>query len=135
VGNPQVFGRRGVVLGSLFVLLSLAACDGGRPDDASRAERPILLFDGNGTSRSDIVALETVLRQSGVKYATVGSQQVNAMTASQFQAYRLLKVRPWCGSAALACAITATTLRAFDWSSTTRLRMDFRLNQFHRGLG
>jgi glutamine amidotransferase-like uncharacterized protein len=65
--------------------VSLGACGG-------RADAPILLFDGEGTSPNDVAALEAVLRRDGLAYATVSSSALNAMDEAQLLAHRLLIV-------------------------------------------
>jgi glutamine amidotransferase-like uncharacterized protein len=50
----------------------------------------ILLFNGRGTSAGDVAAVETILRDAHLDYATASSRQLDAMTAAQLQAYRLL---------------------------------------------
>jgi hypothetical protein len=52
----------------------------------------ILLFNGAGTSRGDVAALEKVLRIQHLAYSTVDSSQLNAMNESQLRTYRLLVV-------------------------------------------
>jgi len=63
----------------------MASC-GPNPD------APILLFDGAGTSRGDVAAIETILRSHHFAYATVGSWRLNRMDESQLRAHRLLIV-------------------------------------------
>jgi glutamine amidotransferase-like uncharacterized protein len=62
------------------------ACKGDRPPAS------ILLFDGRGTSRGDVAAIERILRDAHLAYATASSRQLNAMSAPQLSAYRLLIV-------------------------------------------
>lgn len=59
-----------------------------------RAPRPanVLLFTGTGTSRGDVEAVEVVLRDAHLDYATATSRQLDGLTAPQLQAYRLLIV-------------------------------------------
>jgi glutamine amidotransferase-like uncharacterized protein len=66
----------------------LTACD--PPAPVGRA--PILLFVGNGTSPGDVAAVERVLDDGHLAYATATSAQLNRMSASQFTAYRLILV-------------------------------------------
>jgi glutamine amidotransferase-like uncharacterized protein len=78
-----------------LVLISMAppACEArrGRPLTSSPGA-PILLFNGRGTSRNDVEAVETVLEDSHLEYSTVDSSELNAMSASQLEAFRLLIV-------------------------------------------
>ena len=53
---------------------------------------PILLFNGTGTSPGDVAALDKILGGEHLKYATVNSRQLNGMSESQIQEYRLLIV-------------------------------------------
>src|SRR6266852_3422873 len=53
---------------------------------------PILLFNGTGTSPSDVAAVETILNSNHLNYSTVNSSQLNEMGESQIRGYRLLIV-------------------------------------------
>jgi hypothetical protein len=50
----------------------------------------ILLFNGAGTSKGDVAALEKVLRSHRFAYTTVDSSRLNAMSETQLRVYRLL---------------------------------------------
>jgi glutamine amidotransferase-like uncharacterized protein len=65
----------------------LVACSSAPPKPAS-----ILLFNGAGASPGDVAAIEAVLETRGLGYATVNSRQLDRMSASDLQAYRLLIV-------------------------------------------
>ncbi|HEY2378317.1 MAG TPA: BPL-N domain-containing protein [Gemmatimonadaceae bacterium] len=52
----------------------------------------ILLFDGRGTNANDVAAVERILRDAHLSYATASSRQLGAMTTPQLQTYRLLIV-------------------------------------------
>jgi glutamine amidotransferase-like uncharacterized protein len=51
---------------------------------------PILLFDGTGTSPNDVAAVERILDEQNLQYSTVNSEQLNEMSESRLQSYRLL---------------------------------------------
>ena len=51
---------------------------------------PILLFNGIGTSSSDVLAVETILNSNHLNYSTVNSSQINEMSESQIRGHRLL---------------------------------------------
>jgi hypothetical protein len=53
---------------------------------------PILLFNGTGTTSSDVSAVEAILSTNKLTYATANSSQLNAMTETQLKAYKLLIV-------------------------------------------
>ena len=53
---------------------------------------PILLFNGTGTSPSDVAAGETILNNEHLDYSTANSLQLNEMGESQLRGYRLLIV-------------------------------------------
>jgi hypothetical protein len=77
----------------LLLLLALVSCD--PPAPSSRAPSnlaPILLFVGNGASAGDVAAVEQILNDNHLQYATATSQQLNGMSASQLMAYRLMVV-------------------------------------------
>jgi hypothetical protein len=50
----------------------------------------ILLFNGTGTSPNDVKAVERVLNDGHLEYATVDSRQLNGMTVAQLMARRLI---------------------------------------------
>jgi glutamine amidotransferase-like uncharacterized protein len=52
----------------------------------------ILLFNGRGTSRDDVAAIETILNGNHLSYSTVNSFQLNGMAESQMFGYHLLIV-------------------------------------------
>jgi glutamine amidotransferase-like uncharacterized protein len=66
---------------------SLSACAPAPPKAAS-----ILLFDGSGTSPGDVAAIKAVMQARGFDYATANSRQLDAMSAADLRAYRLLIV-------------------------------------------
>jgi hypothetical protein len=50
---------------------------------------PVLVYNGLGTSSTDVTAVESVVSSLGLAYATANSTQLNAMSQSQLQAYKL----------------------------------------------
>jgi len=52
----------------------------------------VLLFNGTGTTASDVSAVETILSTKGLKYSTANSAQLDAMTETQLKTYKLLIV-------------------------------------------
>ena len=56
------------------------------------AHRDILLFDGTGTSANDVRAVERLLDAQGLGYATIGSDELNALSVAELRRYRLLIV-------------------------------------------
>ena len=52
----------------------------------------ILLFDGSGTSPGDVAALETILKDKHLDFATADSAQLNELSESQLRGFRLLIV-------------------------------------------
>ncbi len=59
---------------------------------ASRNTPPILLFNGAGTSRPDVAAVETVLRENNLRYSTVDSFELDRMSERKLLSYKLLLV-------------------------------------------
>jgi hypothetical protein len=53
---------------------------------------PVLLFDGTGTSSSDVKAVESILGAVGLAYNTVDSSHLDGMTQAQLAAYKLFIV-------------------------------------------
>jgi len=52
----------------------------------------VLLFNGTGTSSSDVSAIEAVLATLGVAYTTADSTQLNAVSERQLGGYKLIIV-------------------------------------------
>jgi hypothetical protein len=52
----------------------------------------VLIFDGTGTSSTDVTAVESVVRTAGLAYNTVNSSQLDGMTQGQLAAYKLFIV-------------------------------------------
>lgn len=94
---------RGITFFLFFVACAIAHAEepvagnkatAAAPADSAGANNvaPILLFNGSGTSPSDVAAIEALLSRSNLGYATVNSIQLNGMTESQISAHRLLIV-------------------------------------------
>src|SRR5262245_9483857 len=71
-----------------FLFLFAPACDSPAPSNRA----PILLFAGKGTSAGDVAAVERILDDNHLEYATATSRQLNRMTTSQLMTYRLVIV-------------------------------------------
>jgi len=76
-----------LVVASLVALLTFTGCgsQSGQAGGAGLpppipAPEPVLLFNGIGTSSSDVAAVEAVLSTLGVGYKTADSNQLNAMS-------------------------------------------------------
>jgi hypothetical protein len=80
--------NRNIHLISCIAALVLTAC----APPASHDVPPILLFDGTGTSPNDVAAVKAILGNRHLKYSSVNSSQLNGMSESQLQAYRLVIV-------------------------------------------
>lgn len=70
----------------LLLAIPLGSCASGV------ANHDILLFAGTGTSRDDVGAIETILKDNHLDYSTVTSPQLNRMTQAQIGAHRLFIV-------------------------------------------
>ncbi len=53
---------------------------------------PVLIFNGTGTSSTDVTAVENVVKNAGFAYRTVNSSGLNSMTQAQLAAYKLFIV-------------------------------------------
>ena len=73
----------------VLISVAFAGC-AVRSDQAVAA--PILLFSGTGTSPGDVAALEAILSQNHLNYASADSSQLNGMSEAQIRGYRLLIV-------------------------------------------
>jgi glutamine amidotransferase-like uncharacterized protein len=72
-----------------LVAIALAGCQRSRSESPGA---PVLLFDGSGTSRNDVAAIESILAEGGIAYATASSSRLDEMTAGELGARRLLIV-------------------------------------------
>ena len=52
----------------------------------------VLIFDGTGTSKTDVTAVESVVSTIGLAYNTANSSQLDGMTQAQLAAYKLFIV-------------------------------------------
>src|SRR5215470_11906824 len=67
-----------------LIAVALTGCQQGRNPP------PVLLFEGTGTSRSDVAAIESVLAESGLAYATASSSRLDEMGEVELAAHRLI---------------------------------------------
>jgi glutamine amidotransferase-like uncharacterized protein len=84
-----------LLLCPLLFALNLSGCD--RPGASavpltSGRVPPILLFNGTGTSRNDVAAIETLLEKSRLSYSTANSAQLDAMSAARLRSCHLVIV-------------------------------------------
>lgn len=87
--RPATFLVIKAAAGLLFVIsLVMTGC----VSPTSNRVPSILLFNGTGTSPNDVRAVESILRDCNLEYATVNSQQLNGMSESELAACRLLIV-------------------------------------------
>jgi glutamine amidotransferase-like uncharacterized protein len=68
--------------------LGLTTCAPSVPNEAP----DVLLFNATGASPNDVRAIEAILKDSRLPYATVSSQQLNGMSDARLRAYRLMIV-------------------------------------------
>jgi hypothetical protein len=87
-----------LVIASLVAPIASTGCGSGAGHAAAllppaiRAAEPVLLYNGTGTSSSDVSAVEAVLATLGVGYATADSSQLSAMSEVQLGGYTLIIV-------------------------------------------
>ena len=86
--SPQTLLRSTCVALVVLAASFLSAC--AKPPRGDQP--PILLFTGTGTSDGDVAAVERVLDDNHLEYATATSAQLNRTSASQLRAYRLIIV-------------------------------------------
>ena len=68
----------------------------------------VLLYNGTGSSPTDVVALQTILSAMNLSYDAVTSAQLNAMTKAQIASYKLI-VFPGGNSIDMGNSLTRTT--------------------------
>ncbi len=71
--------------------LALAACQ-SRSNVNPPNPAPILLFNGAGTSPNDVAAIEAILDENQLSYATADSAQLDELSDVRLRGYRLLIV-------------------------------------------
>lgn len=68
----------------------------------------VLLYDGAGSTEGDVSALSSLLMSLGYSYTTANEIQINAMTRSQFDQYKLI-LWPGGNSITMGDALTTAT--------------------------
>ena len=93
-----------ILFGTFVVLMGSTSC--GSPNwsgqnsvqptpiaaNAISSKVPVLLYNGTGTSLSDVGAVESVLSTLKLSYSTINGGQIEAMSESQLATYKLLIV-------------------------------------------
>lgn len=92
-----------VIASSLVIAIILTGCGSGSGSQSGQAvvlapalpapipaAEPVLLYNGTGTSPSDVAAIEAVLRTLRVGYITADSNQLEATSEAQLGGYKLL---------------------------------------------
>ena len=89
--NAQSLGfRRSLIIATLALSATgVAACG---VQSTSTDSATVLLFTGAGTSPNDAAAVESILREQRIPYATADSRQLGGMSEPQLRRYRLLIV-------------------------------------------
>jgi len=114
ISRVAITPRLILVVASLVALLTFTGCGSrsGQPTPVLPppipAAEPVLLFNGTGTSSSDVAAVEAVLGTLGVGYKTADSSQLNAMSEQQLGGYKLMIV-PGGNSITIGGSLTGDT--------------------------
>lgn len=100
-------GSSGTPVGTAKAAAAVPIADAAAPiGEAGTA--PVLLFNGTGTSSSDVAAVEAVLSAQKLAYSTANTSQLNAMSETQLRAYKLLLV-PGGNSITIGKYLTSST--------------------------
>ena len=99
-GTAGAVGASRYFLGAVLALSLTAGAACHSTDSTTAVAHPppssnapaVLLFNGHGTSPGDVTALERILSESHVSYATATSPRLEGMSESELSAYRLLLV-------------------------------------------
>jgi glutamine amidotransferase-like uncharacterized protein len=75
------------------------------------AAEPVLLYNGTGTSSSDVSAIKAVLATQGIGYATANSSELNGLSQAQLGGYKLIIV-PGGNSITIGQSLTTQTTSA-----------------------
>ena len=70
----------------------VASADSVQATSTTSTRPPILLFNGTGTSSSDVAAVESILNMLKLGYSTVNTSQMNSMSETTLKSYKLLIV-------------------------------------------
>lgn len=94
-----------LVIGTVLVMIGSTGCGSPNWSGSNRVQPtplaasyaattsvPVLLFNGAGTSSSDVAAVESVLSRLNLHYSTANTSQINAMSQARLAAYKLLIV-------------------------------------------
>ena len=73
---------------TVLLLVALVGCRSSKVSLDGNAS--ILLFNGTGTSRADVDAVEAILNKSRLAYSTASSAQLNSLGEQQLRRYRLV---------------------------------------------
>jgi hypothetical protein len=96
ISAPATVGTTNSVASSPIVGLagsdSLAAQQANANPNPNTNTTPVLIFNGTGTSPSDVTAVESVVKTLGLAYHTADSSQLDAISQSQLLAYKLFIV-------------------------------------------
>ena len=106
-----------LVIALLVALIAFIGCGsrGGQMAQALPppipAAEPVLLYNGKGASSSDVSAIEAVLGNLGIRYATADSSELNGMSEAQLGGYKLIIV-PGGNSITIGASLTRQTSSA-----------------------
>ncbi|CAN5483732.1 hypothetical protein BH10PLA2_BH10PLA2_34670 [soil metagenome] len=76
-----------------FSALAAVGCKNARESALplnSATDAPILLFNGTGTSRNDVEAIERILDERHLTYSLVNSAELNELSEARLRSHRLL---------------------------------------------
>ena len=107
------------VVAFLAATFALGGCGGGSQTGQASAPlppaipstEPVLLYDGDGASSTDVAALEAILGNLSIGYTTVDSAHLTAMSEQQLGGYKLIMI-PGGNSITIGQSLTAGTVSA-----------------------
>jgi hypothetical protein len=89
---PATVDRTNSVAASSSSILAGSDSFAAQQANANLGITTVLIFNGTGTSSSDVAAVESVVSAKGLAYHTANSSQLDAMSQSQLLAYKLFIV-------------------------------------------
>jgi len=89
---PAVVDTTNSVASSAVVDLAGSDSLGAQQANTNLGTTPVLIFNGTGTSSTDVAAVEAVVKAKGLAYHTANSSQLDSMSQAQLLAYRLFIV-------------------------------------------
>jgi glutamine amidotransferase-like uncharacterized protein len=81
------------------------------------AAQPVLLYNGNGSTSSDVAAIEAVLKNAGIGFVAADESKLNGMSEAELAGYKLIVV-PGGNSITIGQSLSVATASAIRGAVT-----------------